>query len=119
MQNNCRPVLHEFQDGFKYPNFFFSPSVLSKLDLLDCGVQCFNLTLHKWVGFDTGHFIKLEVRDHRVILVKAEDVNCCVDFEQHLQKLLQPSSPNIIHGLANKHKYMQAISRAPSEHRSP
>ncbi|KAF8834058.1 hypothetical protein BDN67DRAFT_1016908 [Paxillus ammoniavirescens] len=113
------PVLYEFQEGFKLPNFRFSQTVLLKLGLPDCNVQRYNTLLQEWIRFDIGHSIRLEDCDGQVLLVKATPVERCLHLDHHLRKIAHPQSPNIANSRKEEHKYIRAPSRPPSELLSP
>jgi hypothetical protein len=114
------PTIYEFQEGFLFPNFFFSHDVLRKLCILSDDtaqmppIQRYNRVLDTWMRFDVGHMVTLHDRDGGALLVKNACVKDCVDLGHHLQKLTHPSSPNIAKALPAERKYMRAASRAKS-----
>ncbi|KAG2738134.1 hypothetical protein P692DRAFT_20640560, partial [Suillus brevipes Sb2] len=109
-QDGAEPTIYEFQEGFKFPNFFFSRDVLCKLDILAEDttqvppIQRYNCVLDTWMRFDVGHMVTLQDRDGGALLVKNACVKDCVDLGRHLQKLAHPSSPNIMKALPAERK---------------
>ncbi|KIJ60419.1 hypothetical protein HYDPIDRAFT_32225 [Hydnomerulius pinastri MD-312] len=104
-KDDILPVIHDFQEGFKLPNFFFSCAVLLQLCMVDCDVQRYDWLLDTWVGFDTGHVVTVKDRDNHVLLVKSTDVTDCHDLDRHLEQLAHSGSPNLLEGLTDERKY--------------
>ncbi|KAG2145728.1 hypothetical protein BD769DRAFT_1346769, partial [Suillus cothurnatus] len=119
-QDGMEPTIYEFQEGFLFPNFFFSHDMLRKLCILSDDtaqmppIQRYNCVLDTWMHFDVGHMVTLHDHDGGALLVKNACVKDCVDLGHHLQKLTHLSSPNIAKALPAEHKYMRAASHAKS-----
>ena len=90
--------------------------MLHTLGLDGLNVQRYNRLYEEWVGFDTGHSIRLEDRDRRILLIKAIHVEDCLDLGRHLQKLMSPNSPNLMQGLTRERKFICTASRTSSNH---
>lgn len=106
IQDGMEPTIYEFQQGFKFLNFFFSHNVLQKLDMLSDAtpaplrVQRYNHLLETWTMFDLGHMVTLQPRDGGILLVKLARVKDCIGFHDHLHKLtriLLPAATNLSH----------------------
>ncbi|KAG2095666.1 uncharacterized protein F5147DRAFT_778570 [Suillus discolor] len=123
-EDGIEPVIYEFQDGFKLPNFSFSLDILRKLGMVSHSdniltatilpIQRYNRLLGTWTRFDVDHMVSLQERDNGVLLVKDAHVKDCIDLERHLHQLAQPGSPNMMMSLAEERKYMRAASRTHS-----
>ncbi|KAG2037614.1 hypothetical protein BDR03DRAFT_1010659 [Suillus americanus] len=120
IKDGTEPIIYEFQEGFMFPNFFFSHDVLCKLEILSEDtaqvppMQRYNCVLDTWTCFDVGHMVTLHDRDGGALLVKNACVKDCIDLGHHIQKLTHPSSPNIVKALPAERKYMRAVSHAKS-----
>ncbi|KAG2125819.1 hypothetical protein DEU56DRAFT_916320 [Suillus clintonianus] len=120
IKDGTEPIIYEFQEGFTFPNFFFSHDMLRKLEILSEDtvqvppVQRYNRVLDTWMRFDVGHMVTLHDRDGGALLVKNACVKDCIDLGRHIQKLTHPSSPNIVKALPAKRKYMRAASHVKS-----
>ncbi|KAG2146624.1 hypothetical protein DEU56DRAFT_753533 [Suillus clintonianus] len=95
IQDGTEPTIYEFQQGFKFPNFFFSHNVLQKLNMLydatpaPLCVQRYNHLLEMWTMFDLGHMVILQPHNGGILLVKQACVKDCIGFHDHLHKLTQ------------------------------
>jgi hypothetical protein len=110
IQDGAEPTIYEFQQGFMFPNFFFSCDILQKLDILPdtsapLRVQRYNRLLQTWTMFDMGHMVTLQPRDGGILLVKDARVKDCIGFDDHLHKLTQPDN-----NLLSKPKCMRNLS---------
>ncbi|KAG2356679.1 hypothetical protein BDR07DRAFT_1380625 [Suillus spraguei] len=120
IKDGIKPIVYKFQQGFTFPNFFFSHNVLQKLNILSEDtvqvppMQQYNCVLDTWMCFDVSHMVTLHDHDGGTLLVKNACIKDCIDLGCHLQKLTNPSSPNIVKALPAKHKYMRAASHAKS-----
>ncbi|KAG2145258.1 hypothetical protein DEU56DRAFT_754116 [Suillus clintonianus] len=104
-EDGIEPIIYEFQDGFKLPNFSFSLDVLHKLGMVShdksvlattiLPIQHYNCLLGTWTHFDIGHMVSLQERDNSILLVKDPHVKDCVDLEHHLHQLIK-SPPSIV-----------------------
>ncbi|KAG0700380.1 hypothetical protein DFH29DRAFT_1080705 [Suillus ampliporus] len=133
-QNGVKPVIYEFQDGFKLPNFYFTLSVLQRLCMTSedpdiptpariAPIQRYNRTLDAWTRFNVGHMVTLHEHDAGILFVRDARIRECMDFDQHLCRLTRPVSPNLMTDLTSECKYVRAASlvrnsRTPSLPRS-
>ncbi|KAG1788960.1 uncharacterized protein HD556DRAFT_1538510 [Suillus plorans] len=124
-QNGVEPIIYEFQDGFKLPNFYFTLSVLQKLCMTSevpdipapariAPIQRYNRALDTWTQFDVGHMVTLHERDAGILFVRDARVRECVDFDRHLHRLTRPVSANLMTDLTSERKYVRAASLARS-----
>lgn len=72
------PAVHEFQSGFSWPFFTFTPKILSVVDLTGIDstsrsrVQLYCRPLGIWVGVDPGYVLELRTGDR--VFFKASHV---------------------------------------------
>lgn len=91
-QDDSRPILHQFQQGFNFPYFAFSSTVLHKLGLLGVDIQQYSHVHTDWVGINVDHIVKIADGEEPVLFVKATHVNTCMEFSQRLQRFFPLAS---------------------------
>ncbi|KAF8057808.1 hypothetical protein FPV67DRAFT_1401177, partial [Lyophyllum atratum] len=79
------PTVFEFQGGFKYPHFVFTPESLADLDLSSADdvpqyFHLYNPVICTWTKAKLGHVVTLKEPGDR-IFVKGLNVSDCVDFD--------------------------------------
>ncbi|KIJ07347.1 hypothetical protein PAXINDRAFT_158446 [Paxillus involutus ATCC 200175] len=112
--DDTAPSVRAFQEGFKLPNFLFSPAVLKKLRIFHLDVERYDRLLDTWVGFDARYTVMLMKRDNGVLLVKTANVQWYLHFDRYLKQVKQPGSPNIVKHLPAEHTFMRrSMSREP------
>ncbi|KAG0698729.1 hypothetical protein DFH29DRAFT_790405, partial [Suillus ampliporus] len=81
-QNGVEPVIYEFQDSFKLPNFYFTlsdPDIPAPARIAP--IQRYNRTLDAWTRFDVGHMVTLHERDAGILFVRDACIRECMDFD--------------------------------------
>ncbi|KAF8423769.1 hypothetical protein L210DRAFT_3653723 [Boletus edulis BED1] len=91
MEDGACPIIHQFQDGFRFPHFIFSSSVVHKLGLSDMPLQRYHHLYDEWIGFNVLDSIQLEDWDARVLLVKVAHVRNCLHLDRHLKTRSPPA----------------------------
>lgn len=93
VQDNEPPTIQEFQDGFTWPYFVLSQSVLSDVGLSPpLIVQQYRAGLGTWLNVKAGHVIMVAEGDR--IFLKASQVKRYPDFDTHLN---MGAKSNLIH----------------------
>lgn len=88
-QDGAEPTVCEFQDGFQFPHFIVTPSVIKELELdrvvtSDEGTRIyyFRHDIHTWTKIPVGHVIN--VKNGESVFLKAPGVVKCLNFDEIL-----------------------------------
>ncbi|KAG6915505.1 hypothetical protein DXG01_011153 [Tephrocybe rancida] len=94
-QDGVESTVYEFQEGFVWPHFVITESVISLLDFATetSQVKIYNCSICMWTKILLGHVV--ELWDNEQVLLKAIHVTDCLDLDNVLARTLRPSMPNI------------------------
>ena len=88
-QDDAEPTVCEFQDGFQFPHFIVTPSIVRELELdrvvsSDEGTRIFYFRhdIHTWTKIPVGHVIN--VKSGESVFLKAPGVVKCLNFDEIL-----------------------------------
>jgi len=84
-QNDTDPMVVEFQDGFIWPYFIITTSVLDRVGLSLSSAVSLNLyrpRMKLWTCISVGHVVHLSINDTRIFL-KPSNVHFCNELQIH------------------------------------
>jgi hypothetical protein len=88
-QDDAEPTVCEFQDGFQFPHFIVTPSIVKELELdrvvsSDEGTRIyyFRHDIHTWTKIPVGHVVN--VKNGESVFLKAPGVINCLNFDEIL-----------------------------------
>ncbi|KAJ7599945.1 hypothetical protein C8J56DRAFT_1072663 [Mycena floridula] len=91
IENGADPEETAIQDGFSWPDFLLTPSILADIGLDNVKhFSFYRISTMTWVNIKPGH--SLNVASHSTILLRKLDVTDCKDLEQRISSLLDSNT---------------------------